>query len=841
MVDHTLWKAPYLSDHLMNTVSRSRLLTAIGEPLFARLTIITAPLGYGKTTLVAQWASRVTHPLCWMSAQDARDRGVSLTAWLDTVVAAWMASRGMIASPNSAVDDGVAPGSLASRMLGAVDGPITLVCDDVDAVPRHQIRLLLDQLLQHPATGNVHLIVMKRSRIGIIPGYLSAVGQVCELTADDLRFTVEGLDELALRLEIDLSAGDLTDIAATSEGWVAGALLLMQASGGHTRNGKVSFHLIDDFVQQNIFDHVPEAWRIPLLATVDLPVIRRAYLSVLLGTTTAPRMEDGYPFLLPVPGTADQLRHHPLVIASLRRLGDALDPVGARRKAIERLVRWLESVGEVDEARSIARHLQAWPLLIGVLADACREFALRDQHAEVITLLEGIPEAILLAHDDVGFWYLLAVLSIGDLVRGEPLLAQVALRWKDHPSLLLRGRYQVCHALASIFAGRREEALAAAQLSLTLLPESASLERFRASATSTVLGAHLGKPQLVQKMFAETRRYREALPWDQEWWNVFVLPDQADRLALSGDLDAATRLYEHQLRVFPDRFRGHAGLIKLRLALIAIEQGELDRARELMASDETASDEAYWAIGATLVRADLARFDGAPDRAEELVYAAISEAARRQGEIELHWARTALADMWIARGDLALARSWAESMPVGMNDWPRSFGQIMPQRTLALLKIRDGDLRGALALLDTLVTDGERRGHHGLLVGIHALRAAALHLMGRDEESNRARAYADELGSGGRFRWSLELGGFVTRDDDGRPNPIDIKIPVRLTRRELETLRYVDQGLTNGEIAARLFVSVFTVKNHLANVYEKLGVRGRVKAVQEARIRGLLR
>jgi LuxR family maltose regulon positive regulatory protein len=214
---------------------------------------------------------------------------------------------------------------------------------------------------------------------------------------------------------------------------------------------------------------------------------------------------------------------------------------------------------------------------------------------------------------------------------------------------------------------------------------------------------------------------------------------------------------------------------------------------------------------------------------------------------------------WLAAGELENARQWAAAVPPDdryplRGEWARI--------TAARVRLALGDPQTALQDLTALAREAADRGWRGRLVEIDALRAAALHACGEEDNALAALAQALETAAAQgyartiieadrtmpgilargirREAWAAPLLDYAKRlaqlagHPEGPPNaPTLVEA---LSAREHEVLRLIDEGLSNKEIAARLVLSTGTVRVHTASIYRKLDVESRTQALAKARI-----
>lgn len=233
-------------------------------------------------------------------------------------------------------------------------------------------------------------------------------------------------------------------------------------------------------------------------------------------------------------------------------------------------------------------------------------YALRDQHQEVVEILQDIPAEEIVASPTLGYWLALAFLSVSRTNEGSEVL-RLLEQLHPNPDNLTAGRLLILNAVRSVFKGASEEALDCAQEATAVLPVTALQERFRAWATVEVLSIHFGYLTLAELATERLEDIRPQLPEDQHWWHSFVVPNRADWLLKSGRMHEAEAFLRDHLVTSPS---GTQGLIHLRLAIIALEKRDFQLAETHIGASATPSPHSYWYLESELTRIALLRAIG---------------------------------------------------------------------------------------------------------------------------------------------------------------------------------------------------------------------------------------
>ena len=218
-----------------NAVLRPRLIGQLNEGLHGKLTLISAPAGFGKTTLASEWVASCERPVAWLSLDEGDSDLTRFLTYLATALQTIAESigegvLGMLQSPQPPPTESILTALLNEATT--IPGPFVLVLDDYHAIDARTVDDALAFLLGHQPP-NMHLAITTREDPNIPLARLRARGQLTELRATDLRFTSsEAATFLNQVMGLNLAAEDITALETRTEGWVAGlqmAALSMQA------------------------------------------------------------------------------------------------------------------------------------------------------------------------------------------------------------------------------------------------------------------------------------------------------------------------------------------------------------------------------------------------------------------------------------------------------------------------------------------------------------------------------------------------------------------------------------------------------------------------------------
>ncbi|MBS1868032.1 MAG: AAA family ATPase [Actinobacteria bacterium] len=329
----------------------------------SRLVLVSAPAGYGKSTLVAQWSDLDPRPTCWVRL----GRGDNDPAVLLGRIAAALERTGPLADAageelarrTPRIDEVVLP-RLAADL--AERAPFVLVLDDVHAVTARQSRTILAFLVDEVPSGS-QLVLVTRGDPGVPLGRLRAGGDLIEIGTGLLALDAKETRDVAASGALELSADAAEALRERTEGWAAAVVLATLSLSGQDDAGARAAALsgdqtqIADYLLEEVLERQPEQLRRFLLGTSILERMTAPLCDAMLGTTDAAASLEALAranaFVVPIDGRREWYRYHhlfsDLLRAELTRRHPELLPVYRRRAA-----RWCEQHGAPGEAFAYA-------------------------------------------------------------------------------------------------------------------------------------------------------------------------------------------------------------------------------------------------------------------------------------------------------------------------------------------------------------------------------------------------------------------------------------------------------------------------------------------------------
>ncbi|MFN8535443.1 MAG: LuxR C-terminal-related transcriptional regulator [Dehalococcoidia bacterium] len=882
---------------------RPRLRERLDRGARAKLTLVAAPAGFGKTTLLTEWLAATPAgegSVAWLSL-DQTDNHPSafwtyLIAALQTVApGVGVSARSHLQAPQPPPTEAI----LATLLneLSASPNEIVLVLDDYHLVDAHEIHEGMTFLIDH-LPPRLHLVIASRTDPPLPLARLRVRGELAEIRAADLRFTPnEATAYLNEVMGLDLTAANVEALEVRTEGWIAALQLAALSVQG--RDDAEDFiagfsgddRYVVDYLVEEVLQRQPERVRRFLLQTSILSRLSGPLCDTVTGESDGKAMleslERANLFLVPLDGRRRWYRYHHLFADMLQtRLLDERpdDAPDLHRRASA----WYERNGETTEA---IRHALAGEDLVNV-ADLVEQTApalFRSRHeAMVLDWLRAIPDELLRDRPVLCDFYAGALLSNGRFEEGDARLrdAERWLRTVDEGGRAgavvagmvvvdeagfhrLAGSVAVHRAGYALVHGNLAGAEEHARRALALAPQGDDLARGGAAGLLGLAAWTSGRlEEAYQSWEAAVASLRRAGHVADALGCTIAL---ADIRVAQGRLSDAKRIFERALETTGEpgglALRGTADM-HVGLAEIHFKRGDLPaatehlkRSRELGEHAELAQNPYRWRV----VMAHLRQAEGDIDGALAL----LDEAERRYtGDFfpNVRPVAASRARIWVQQNRPDDALAWARERGLSAKDeldYLREFEHVTFARALVGQFSREGgSLAETIGHLERLLAAAEAGGRMGSAIEILVILALAHQARGDvsgalgpltralrlAEPESYVRIFVDEGPSMAALLEAAARRGILpnyTRrllasfGNAGASLPVKQDLIEPLSERERDVLRLLRSDLNGPDIARELVVSLNTMRTHTKSIYEKLGVNSRRAAVRRAEELGL--
>jgi ATP/maltotriose-dependent transcriptional regulator MalT len=886
-------------------VDRPRLMARLDESLHpgCRLTLLSAPAGYGKTTLVCEWIRRGHLDTAWISLDEGDNDPARFLSYIVLAVRSIHPGFGqalldMLQVPHLQSSD--APLNALLNEIAGIAPPFWVVLDDYHFIHEDAVHQSVAYLIDH-LPPQAHLVIASRADPALPVAHLRGRGQMVELRLKDLRFTLEEAAEFLEKVAgLRLSTGDLAALNARAEGWVAGLQMAAASMQGQDdipgfiqaftgSNRFILDYLIEEVLQrqplhiQTFLLHTSVLGRLgaPLCAAImesEHLVEGEQVLSIAqhpLSECQAilERIERDNLFVLPLDDHREWYRYHRLFADLLQerlvRSSPELVPALHRRACL-----WFEEYGWIEEAIHHAIASGETHRAADLIEQVAQATLMRSEVLTFLRWVEALPEDEVVRRLDLSVYYAWALyLNGASMEIVESKLKKAAIH-EDYAV-----KTAPLEALMAIYRGQMDRAHKLSHLAMDALPKGNLLLHSLAMFTeaTSVYMAEGNNPFWAQRLEDIARRNQK----DGNQMAAFLaLYDLGDLRQKQGLLHLAEDAYRRALDLATDpqgRRIPVAGLALISLGDLARERNDLGHARHMIEDGISlvGSLSKVRAIDGYLTLALLEYASGdikATDRAIQTA----RQLARQfeMTEVDDYVVELLDARLQLARGNIAAAQRWARQRGLEGADIPETQQdqEYIATRlrkyeypTLARLRLAEGRYDDALWVLERALPLAEGADRASLIIEMEMVRGLVYHAKSQPALAFPAIERALRLAQPeGYMRVFLDEGpamqallqAFLPTLKD--VNLIDyvekllvafspeaaeveaIGLPEGLSARELEVLRLLPFDLSVTEIADKLVVSVHTVRSHVKSIYARLGVHSRYAAVARARESGLL-
>src|SRR3989440_3739768 len=764
----------YLPRLRPNVVSRPRLLERLNEGLHRKLTLIAAPAGFGKTTLVSEWVAFIERPrtrTAWLSLDEGENDPARFLAYLVAALQTIAATLGegvlgALQSPQPPPTEAILMALL--NEIPTLPDNFVLVLDDYHVIDAKPVDIALTYLVEH-LPPQMHLVIATREDPQFPLARLRARSHLTELRAADLRFTAsEAAAFLNQVMGLSLSTADIAALEDHTEGWIAGLQLAALSMQGHhdvaafIRAFAGDHRYIVDYLVEEVLQRQPEPVRRFLLQTAILDRLSGPLCDAVTGqeegNARLEALERGNFFVVPLDDTRHWYRYHHLFaeVLSAQLLAEQPDQVATLHR---RASAWYEQHGSTVDA--IRHALAAFDF--GRAADlvelAVPAMARSRQEATVLGWLKALPDELVRARPVLSVHYAGALLLHGVLEgvearlrdaeqwldtktdRGELALAPAAemvvvdeAEFRGLPGMIAMYRAAIALALGNV-----ADTVTYARRALDLVPED---DHHRRGSAAGFLGLAYWTSGDLE---AAHRSYAECMALVQRSGHISDAIGCSIALAdiriSQGRLREAMSTYERGLQLATEQgahvLRGaadmHVGMSELHLErddLNAATQ-HLLRSKELGELAGLPQNRYRWRVAMARIREAEGDLAGALDLLHEAERLYVSDFFPQVRPVAALVTR-----VWVAQGRVGEAFDWARELGLSVSDdlsYLREFEHITLARVLLARSKSDRtehSMLEAMELLERLLQAAEEGERTGSVLEILLLQALAHQMQG---------------------------------------------------------------------------------------------------------------
>ena len=894
-MDQLLTTKLYIPQLSVDLVPRPRLYDQLDDGLTRKLILVSAPAGFGKSTLVAGWLSESNRAVAWLSLDEGDNDPVRFWTYFVAAIQAVHQdvggeARQIVNTPQLRSIEPVVISLIND--ISQLPHDLILVLDDYHVIETEGVDAGLSYLLEHQPQ-NLHIILNTRADPSISLARLRAHKQLIEIRAEDLQFSLEEATTLLNeKMGLSLKPEHIKTLNSHTESWVVGLQLaalslkgqssydnfIKEFTGGH--------QFILDYLIEEVLVRLPDVQREFMLRTSILVRFCGELCQALTDNASSRQILEEIRksnlFLIPLDIEGRWFRYHHLFAEVLHALleKDHPDEIGGLHL---KAAAWFDSKGYPDEAVSHA-------LRSGDMVRAKEMFLKywlpvlhRGEVATVLRWLDALPEGVEWNDPSVSLarcWALF--LSSQNSAIGPYLEMANAV----YERLVEEG-----------FLDRMQQDQIAAQLSLMRSVLARDLGEHNKSLAYVEEAASLMPSEMVEgigtvwNMLSAARAgagdydgaiesYERGITLSQKEGNLVgayqCTYGQVMYMLIQGRLTKADEFCSSSINRANREGHGDfpaAGWLHIAKARIELERGCLDEAEMYLRDGLRIARPGGFSEAVRsgrYIRARLAAARGDLDVAENILQdtARIVNAMDEPyltGELNWQWAIHYLntGDLDAAREKLQiLDEKAAVTQHANLLLWR---GWLFPRLLCAEKRYSE-----ALTALEGSIRSARALHSNGELIHLLALQAMALAALGERTPARVALQEALTLGAPEGYIWlwlnaGPEIGPLLRdmRADSDTPKDIHPYLDSLLdacqvtfgetmrlhqqgelldplTSRELEIVRLISKGYSNPEIAGELIVTINTIKKHTSNIYGKLGVRSRTQAIARVRELNLL-
>ncbi len=755
----------YLPPPRPNVVLRPRLIARLNEGLHRKLTLISAPAGFGKTTLVSEWLSGCERPIAWLSLDEGDNEPtrflVYLMAALQTI--APTIGSGLLDVLQSLQPP--TPEAILTALLNDIailPNHFILVLDDYHMVDSHPIDQALTFLLEH-LPPQMHLVITTREDPQLPLARLRARSHLTELRAADLRFTpAEAAAFLTQVMGLSLSAEDVATLEARTEGWIAGLQLAALSMQSHQnvpsfiRAFAGDHRYIVDYLVEVVLQRQPAPIRSFLLQTAILDHLSGSLCDAVTGqkegNARLEALERGNFFVVPLDDTRHWYRYHHLFadVLTAHLMAEQPDLVATlhRRASV-----WYEQQGSMPDAIRHGLVAKDFVRVAGLIELAVPAMRRGRQEAMLLGWLKLLPDALIRCRPVLSAVYAGALLSSGEFEGVEARLRD-AERWLDPTTDLhldtptyemvvvnelafrhLPGWIAMWRAGHALALGDVPKTVTYARQALDRIPEDDHLTHGAVTALLGLAYWRSGNLEAANRMYADGMVRVQLAGHLSDAISGAIA--RADIRIAQGQLREAMRIYVYTLQLATEQgeplLRGTADLY-LGMGELYYEQNDLPTATQHLLSSQKLGEQtgfpqnqSRWCVAMARIRQAYGDLDSALDlfdQAERLYRSDFFPNMRPAAALK--------ARVWVAQqGRLGEALDWVREKSLSAGDelsYLREFEHITLARVLlAQFKGEQADhsMHAVISLLERLLHVAESGDRMGSVIEILLLQALA--------------------------------------------------------------------------------------------------------------------
>jgi LuxR family maltose regulon positive regulatory protein len=877
-----------------NIVHRSVLYEKLNIGLSRKLILVSAPAGFGKTTVVSDWINQNKISAAWFSIDKADNDPVEFLSYIISGIQSIQKGFGesalkLLHSPNKQSGESIA--SLLINEVLDISLNFILVLDDFHLINSNEVLKLLTYFLEH-IPGNIHIVILTRSDPALSLSRLRSQHQLVELRSSDLIFSANDISVLFnKKLKLGLSIDDVYALETKTEGWIAGLQLTALSMHGRENisefiqdlkgdNRYIMDYLMEEVLKIQTDDIKDFLLQTSILEQMSAPlcneVLNRNDSQLILET-----LEKNNMFVIHLDEERNWYRYHHLFADLLKQrlqLLEKEDIIGLHNKACC----WFEQHNMIDFAIGHALAIKNHEKSIQLIGEVVEEMWETGEHSAILRYGNLLPVELIRKNPEFCLYYSWILITTGQIEEAEPFLGsaekittklindKLSSKEEIRKNKILLGKLSTAMAYMKLFSAPAEKIINYGKIAIENLSEENHLWIGWAWYS-------IGNAEMSRGNLEESRKALEnALKHSRRSGNLYLISTITTTIATRkltiGQYNSAYEQCSDLLSFMKDRGYSrlsetewtYSGLFTI-MSVIQCIWTDFDEALEnvkiaydLCKNEKNIRHKIMAVLAYSYILHAHEDKTGAFDKINEL------EDVLRQYKISPFLASTYIGwkiYLLIDMGQTNKANDFAKEMGLGLKEKITSEHLLSHIFYIRLMLVQYKFDEAELLLSELYAIADQAKGIEWL-VQLKILYAVMYKMRDEHEKAIVNFIEAVELAAGENlliyFLFDLNITNDLLNDIyriqasentkipdkfinnlkrviETKKNRLKNRAESELSARELDTLKLIAENLMNQEIADKLFISVNTVKTHLKNINLKLGVESRVEAVTKAK------